>query len=520
MQGSDLSTFVWSTNMSKLWSGAYVQLTVQEAISYVPNQYERGYNDCSINIVKTKKEVNLAICDDKRLSLTTTSSVEKAKLVIDAARRTSELKWHEEYFTNSVSEAFGKINTILMLWDCENKELIIPQQMFQSDWFTLTTMMSVERSTKIDGGVIGNVVSRDPKVNVVVQSLLSDLSKWDIADASLLGPLLTNALQKSGFNTIAEEVLKVANKSSHSSSSTFLIDDPDPVLLHNMTSFCDLKSLRACACASASWRANLSWLLLSDAKLWLSQKPWLSSNEKSQIQARDWSRSYTIFEGMRRHGLVLSSSVTKKSFCIHVVGTDAVEGDSVEAMISVFKPLCSLLSGSIQNDKTSSKTAYRNLTVVLNGMDLLLPQSIKTSSTNSWKGMVHDISLELVWCPGEYTQQLLENGIQKPQMIICFNAGLWGYDTWKPTLFWVIKNGYPLIITSYTWKESEDDEEVINEVLNEVMNAMLETKDHSSGSKWCWKAERNPYGSTVKKQSYHENEYLRDNSWWMSTSAM
>ena len=33
----------------------------------------------------------------------------------------------------------------------------------------------------------------------------------------------------------------------------------------------------------------------------------------------------------------------RTSWCIHVVGTDAVEGDTVDTTVAVFAPLCALL---------------------------------------------------------------------------------------------------------------------------------------------------------------------------------
>ena len=538
MQHSDASQFVWSTTLSPLWSGAYVQLRLAEAISYVPNQYDRGHAHCLINLIRTKKPMQVAICDNQQIANTALSSLQKAQLVVAAARLTPGLQWQDEYFKDNLSEAFGKLETVLMLWDCENKEIIVPRSMFNNDWLTLETLLTVRQSATIAGGVIGHVIGQNEQIDAVVQSLLVTLSKWEIADAVSLAPLLANVLQNAGTAVVAPlsslSTCSLGSSSLNSSSSSFattLLSDPDPILLHSMTSFCTLQSLAACACVSAAWCANLTWLLQSTADPTpVPQHPWLLTDTQSQAKANDWSRSYTLYEGMRRHALLPHDPGTppRTSWCIHVVGTDAVEGDTVDTTVAVFAPLCALLLKDFNVSNVSNvsnvqpKDTMLTLTVVLNGMDLLVPRSIKTSSSsstsNKWSGIVHGITLVLLWCPGEYTFDLFQANI-KPNMIVCFNAGLWGYSTWHPTLLWIVKDAEcPLVVTSYTWKESEDDEEVMNEVMQE---AIAETKETTKNDEkvicWKWKSERNPYGSTIKKKSHHADEYLRDNSWWMST---
>ena len=103
-------------------------------------------------------------------------------------------------------------------------------------------------------------------------------------------------------------------------------NDPNPIHLHLFTSLCSTKSLIACSCVSDAWRANLSWLLKSTAKLPIPLKPWLGTDLISQTQTQAWTRSYTIYEALRRHHL-LTPSCTQ--LCVAVVGTDVVEGDKL-----------------------------------------------------------------------------------------------------------------------------------------------------------------------------------------------
>ena len=46
-----------------------------------------------------------------------------------------------------------------------------------------------------------------------------------------------------------------------------------------------------------------------------------------------------------------------------------------------------------------------------------------------------------------------------PDMVFLLNAGLWGYDSWEPALTMLGRRlpGVPVVVTAYTFEESEDD---------------------------------------------------------------
>ena len=61
-----------------------------------------------------------------------------------------------------------------------------------------------------------------------------------------------------------------------------------------------------------------------------------------------------------------------------------------------------------------------------------------------------------------------------------FNAGLWGYDSWKPTLSALASlHSVSILVTSYTLEEAEDDSDVIVESLGDSI-------------RWNWQEETNP----------------------------
>eukprot|EP00957_Ditylum_brightwellii_P127811 9748008-Ditylum_brightwellii.AAC.1 len=95
-------------------------------------------------------------------------------------------------------------------------------------------------------------------------------------------------------------------------------------------------------------------------------------------------------------------------------------------------------------------------------------------------------------------------------MAIAFNAGIWGYDSWLPTLVYLSQRsvGYtvPFVITSYTVEEGEDDGEVVEELL---------TKDGNVGQ-CCWECERNTFGSNKEREtkSNTKGTVYRENGAW------
>lgn len=60
----------------------------------------------------------------------------------------------------------------------------------------------------------------------------------------------------------------------------------------------------------------------------------------------------------------------------------------------------------------------------------------------------------------EYLQGLYHEAQSSPpeaDLIVCFQPGIWGYDSWQPTIRAVLRGGAPCVITSYSWAEADDD---------------------------------------------------------------
>lgn len=83
--------------------------------------------------------------------------------------------------------------------------------------------------------------------------------------------------------------------------------------------------------------------------------------------------------------------------------------------------------------------------------------------------------------PKMYHEFIHETHFHKPNLIVMFNAGLWGYDSWIPTLraFTLLKN-VSILVTSYTMEEAEDDFDVVESVCGP--QSLI----------WVWEPEINP----------------------------
>ena len=75
------------------WSGIYVQLSLSQAISYVPNQYDRGESTCCICQIRTRESLQVAISDDPVMAFAGVSSSDKARRALLSVQQTPALDW-------------------------------------------------------------------------------------------------------------------------------------------------------------------------------------------------------------------------------------------------------------------------------------------------------------------------------------------------------------------------------------------------------------------------------------------
>ena len=131
----------------------------------------------------------------------------------------------------------------------------------------------------------------------------------------------------------------------------------------------------------------------------------------------------------------------------------------------------------------------------------------------------------------QYHPQLYHEFLQKQQdagarfsvdLVLSYNAGIWGYNDWKPSLQYLLdtprrnqdgaddgtsENKIPVVITAYTLSEAQEDYEVLKDIF-------------SSSCRCVWKPQLNPFGSQKIRPTATapkgETEAYRENAAWQA----
>ena len=235
------------------------------------------------------------------------------------------------------------------------------------------------------------------------------------------------------------------------------------------------------------------------------------------------TRAATIAESLHRlSGLLLSQDCLN----IHIVGADHVECQSEDRIRHHFSPLARWIGNNTYSPRTvklslvgpnvpSSMASLPNPTNLLTTppeKDQAVHR-LRTAEAKCYEASYHDWLAE---------QRQTQQGL--PDLVVCFNAGIWGYDEWKPTIRCLLDlkdSAIPFLVTSYTLLEAEDDFDVIQEVVNSVKET--KTKDpndmpHKKKMQYIWGPEDNRFGSKQKRETATalEGREYRENAAWQA----
>jgi len=205
------------------------------------------------------------------------------------------------------------------------------------------------------------------------------------------------------------------------------------------------------------------------------------------------------------------------SVAIHILGADSVELPSIgEAdLVGKWKPLF---------DEFLSRGTTTHLRMLFCGPNL-----------RKFQGVAVDMDYQ-----GLHVQLEAQSGCyhdlpekESPLLIVAYNAGLWGYESWRPTLAalfgsWLCSAAGAagasaarsfLLITSYTHDESEDDYDTMFEVFSGLQQQQQQQQQQRQ-LQWHWDCEVNPQGATEdleRKGAPGANVY-RENQCWQCIS--
>ncbi|RLN65220.1 hypothetical protein BBJ29_007656 [Phytophthora kernoviae] len=207
---------------------------------------------------------------------------------------------------------------------------------------------------------------------------------------------------------------------------------------------------------------------------------------ETTLTAAHETRAETLVEWIRRlqhshdHGVNASACGTpKKSLNIHLLGADHREGNTGHETFEVFKSFSHKLhltrfsKNCSSSDESNSKTCQ----------------------------------VEASYFVGDFEAYFADKTLYcEPDLVVCFNAGIWGYDQWLPAIRLVLNEvRVPLLVTSYNENEAGDDEDVLDELMP---------------SRWLWRPEKNPRGAnTPRATNNKDGSVLKENDYWMCLSG-
>ena len=276
------------------------------------------------------------------------------------------------------------------------------------------------------------------------------------------------------------------------------------------------------------------------------------STPKAKSASANLSRSATLAEAVLRlwplinfrrrmrvmgFGELKSQHETKhsKTLTIHILGCDRVECSSEETLRKSVGPFARWMSAAIQSGVLStmqtssagSAPEINSLVLEISGPnvpDWILSREINLLPSSSELGGL--VSATAVFHQREYHEQNPDeagSAMLTPDLAVAFNAGIWGYDSWKPTLSYMCQSEsndsyacIPFIITAYTIEECEDDAEVVAEVAEEAVAKRMKSSKHDSAvlAHQLWAPESNPFSSRIERKTASvPRKYYENNAW-------
>ena len=235
------------------------------------------------------------------------------------------------------------------------------------------------------------------------------------------------------------------------------------------------------------------------------------------------------------------SDTERDVFVIHIIGSDHVECNSKESIEQAIGPFVQWWrKASISKNRgpfLNYLSSFKHLQIELLGPNvpahasqrkpvLLFPSTstielieIKSQKSN---GLQTATAVCKTCLYHEYLEDALESQTNRdPDVVIAYNAGIWGYDDWKPTLIQmnsILPRETPFIITSYTIQEAEDDADVVQSIFCQHEREVESQKMQNSSA--FMEPTLNPFGSRSLREtatSPESRQYFENGAWqiWM-----
>jgi hypothetical protein len=264
-------------------------------------------------------------------------------------------------------------------------------------------------------------------------------------------------------------------------------------------------------------------------------KAFTKSTNKAKEATANLTRSATLAEAIVRILLSKSSTSSNPSvLAIDIVGVDHVECESIDMIQATFRPIVGWLR--LRTDLPYQQVHFRLIGRELSfsgdvthgvPVDLLPIHPTNTACTlleataTCYSGMYHTFLDE-----GAID---VNSSVGTPDLLVAFNAGIWGYQDWVPTICYLAgrkSSGgglpsiplppIPMVITAYTLEECEEDYEVIATNVKCVASNDDDKKNESGLARVLWEPEMNPFGSRTIRETKSSNQVYRENAYWQA----
>jgi hypothetical protein len=244
-------------------------------------------------------------------------------------------------------------------------------------------------------------------------------------------------------------------------------------------------------------------------------------SQKAISATANLSRSATIADSLDRLFLLKS----QERLVLHVIGADHVECESEEKVRSFFGPLVRWI-GAFDKSPAHIQILLIGPNVPTDAATLPPIDLMPISKLKKTSRLVSAIATCHVAPYHEWLGRKVDEGpdgaMDNPDLVIAFNAGIWGYEEWRPTLRALCES--PLsalfVVTSYTILEGEDDAEVIEAVISECNTASCTSlaSNMTRKNQCIWPIDASPFGSKQRRQTETAvagREY-RENAAWQA----
>jgi hypothetical protein len=122
------------------WTAIYPQLSLRQAIGYLPNQYDRGCMNPVIVSMHLLQDAKMIVSPHSVFGESQVDSKVKASL----AKSLISAQITDFDITQPLMNEMGRHNLMLCILDSDDYEVIVPHSMCKSDWFNLEKMFSFQ----------------------------------------------------------------------------------------------------------------------------------------------------------------------------------------------------------------------------------------------------------------------------------------------------------------------------------------------------------------------------------------